>query len=76
VYAPLRLTDQWGVLNAPDGALLDAQFKNAMVPAPRQRGLLKGDGWTLELKEGWKMVPAGHQGSFKLVQQKGSSSSP
>jgi hypothetical protein len=69
VYGFIKLTDAWGVLTAPRGALLAADFKRATVPAPAdpKARLLKGEGWELDLKEGWRLVPGKRPGDFLLT---------
>jgi hypothetical protein len=40
----------------------------AQVPAPQSASAapLKGEGWTLTLKEGWRIVAAERRGDFKV----------
>jgi hypothetical protein len=71
VYPTMRVSDAWGVLEVTDGALLvrdNGRVIRVQVPAPS--GLdarpLKGEGWTLELKEGWKLAPGDRPGDFIL----------
>ncbi|WP_223807145.1 hypothetical protein [Montanilutibacter psychrotolerans] len=67
VYPTLRLTDAWGDLVVErNGALVQADMKRATVPLPRDGGL-RGDGWTLTLKPGWKIAPGARAGDSTLV---------
>ncbi|MBN2209500.1 MAG: hypothetical protein JW759_09420 [Candidatus Coatesbacteria bacterium] len=59
VYPTARLTDDWGVLTASNGVLIGPDWRAAFVTAPagpRARPLA-GDGWVLELNEGWTVAP-------------------
>jgi hypothetical protein len=70
VYGFIKLTDTWGVLTAPNGALMAADFKRATVSAPADSKTLKGDGWELELKKGWRLVPGNRKGDLMLIKDK------
>ncbi|HMG89083.1 MAG TPA: hypothetical protein VK589_03450 [Chryseolinea sp.] len=53
VYPTLRITDNWGILTVEDGALMSADWSKVIVTVPvedNNNGLVKGKGWTLELK--------------------------
>jgi hypothetical protein len=69
VYPTLKLIDNWGVLTVKQGALLASDFKKVTVSAPieTQAHPIKGDGWELELKEGWKLREGGRKGDWELV---------
>jgi hypothetical protein len=69
VYPNLRITDDWGTLEAKAGALIRQDWTAVIVTAPSATtGTgLAGDGWSLELKPGWKVVPATRKGDFILV---------
>jgi hypothetical protein len=69
VYPTLRVSDRWGILDVTNGALMfrDGQkVSRLQVAAPTDAGAqkLKGDGWTLELKEGWMIEPAPRKGDY------------
>jgi len=66
VYPTVRVTDVWGVLVASCGALVSRDWKDVRVAAPTEPGAhpLRGDGWTLELNEGWQLVPAKRVGDY------------
>ena len=58
----VQVTDDWGVLKSTGGVLLvreKGKLLRAQVPAPKNPPgtSISGDGWTLELKSGWKLVP-------------------
>lgn len=69
VYPNIRVVDVWGVLDvARGGALLNKTFSAVNVPAPSDASVrpVGGDGWTLELKEGWSLAPGARAGDFVL----------
>ncbi len=73
VYDPLRLSDAWGILTVEGGGALvvrdGSMPTSARVSAPADPAArpLHGDGWTLELADGWKLVPGERAGDFALV---------
>ena len=68
----MRLVDAWGVLTVTDGAWLErdasGQLARARVPAPADLSArpLKGEGWSLELANGWEVVPAERSGDVTI----------
>jgi len=72
VYPTLRLVDNFGVLTVSNGALLErgptGQMARARVPAPQDLSArpLKGDGWSLELANGWEVVPGERPGDLTI----------
>ncbi|MBI3757979.1 MAG: hypothetical protein HY267_08380 [Deltaproteobacteria bacterium] len=79
VYATLRVTAPWGILEVSGGALVankDGKMAHVCVPAPADpaarppfgsaQGKLRGDGWTLELATGWTLAPGERKGDFVL----------
>jgi hypothetical protein len=70
----VRVSDQWGILRASDGALFlrkDGKIVSVQVPAPLDaaKSPLVGKGWTLELKSDWKLVPGERTGDFVPKEQ-------
>jgi len=63
VYPTMRLVDAWGVLTVSNGAWLErdstGHMVRARVPAPVDLSArpLKGEGWSLELANGWEVIP-------------------
>jgi hypothetical protein len=61
VYRAIRISDRWGVLEAGEGAvLLASDFSHAAVARPADAvagatGVVRGDGWTLTLAEGYEL---------------------
>jgi hypothetical protein len=71
VYPNIRITDNWGILTVENGALLSPRWDNIIVSAPtRIDGTnVTGDGWTLQLNEGYIVVEDNVTGNYKLVRQ-------
>jgi len=75
VYPTLRLVDAWGILEVSDGAWLTRDAAGplirAQVQAPSSTALssapIKGEGWSLTLNEGWKIVAGDRPGDFKVA---------
>lgn len=68
VYPTMRISDDWGVLEASDGALMKPDWSAVTVVAPAAPtgSDLKGEGWTLRLKPGWRLVPGARKGDWVL----------
>jgi hypothetical protein len=67
VYPTMRITDDWGILTVSGGALLASDMMSVTVAAPKD-GAASGEGWTLELKPGWRIAAGGRPGSYVLTQ--------
>lgn len=71
VYPTLRVSDAWGILEVTGGALMileGPRVSRVQVPAPADptKPNLQGDGWTLELIEGWNLVPGARKGDYAI----------
>lgn len=72
LYPTMRLVDAWGILTVTDGAWLErdaaGHLTRARLPAPTDLAArpLKGNGWSLELANGWEIVPGDRAGDVKL----------
>jgi hypothetical protein len=67
VYPKMKMSDAWGILSVDSGgALIAADWSQVTVPAPSDTSArpLSGDGWTLELKQGWRLVPGKRMGDY------------
>jgi len=71
VYGRMRVSAEWGILEAAGGALLiddEESERRVAVPAPTEEALwgtpIAGDGWTLELKPGWTAEPGPRPGDY------------
>lgn len=63
IYPTLRISDAWGVLEVGGGALFVRDRdrpSRVQVPAPPDTTArpIQGEGWTLQLAEGWRMEAA------------------
>jgi hypothetical protein len=75
VYPTLRLSDEWGVLEVTDGALLSADWSHTDVAAPEPKpdakpagtGPIAGPGWTLTLTPGWALTPGARSGDLVVA---------
>ncbi len=73
VYESSRVSAAWGVLTVESGGVLlelsDLGITGVVVPAPADAvdPPLEGEGWRLELAEGWRVVPAERPGSWVVV---------
>lgn len=75
VYPSLQVSDGWGTLTVTGGAVLTREgglIKRVTVAAPVKPDAqsLQGDGWTLELKAGWKLAPGLRKGDYTLISEK------
>jgi hypothetical protein len=72
VYPTARVTDEWGILEVSDGALMiqneGGRIIKVYVSIPDDLNALplKGKGWTLRLDPGWKLIPAVRKGDYTL----------
>lgn len=69
VYATIRIADVWGIVEVTGkGALMAPTWNALRVSAPTDPASrpVKGDGWTLQLSDGWELVPATRSGDFTL----------
>lgn len=69
LYRDFTAADEWGVLTAPGGALLAKDGSNVWVPSPAdsaRTGKIEGDGWTLDLEDGWRLLPGVRRGDLVL----------
>jgi hypothetical protein len=66
IYPNMRITDNWGILEVKNGALLKPDWRSVIVVAPVNEKNLEGDGWSLELKPGWKLIFGNRKGDFTL----------
>jgi len=58
VYPTIRVTDDWGILEAQQGALMSPDWNKITVSAPVNTAgqHISGEGWTLTLNEGWTIA--------------------
>lgn len=68
IYPNIRIVDAWGILTVSRGALMSPTFTDVRVPAPAEPDArpLRGEGWTLELNEGWTLEPGPRPGDLRV----------
>lgn len=69
VYPTMRVSDAWGILEVTGGALMIHDPKRGsrvQVPAPAGRTgrRIQVEGYTLELNDGWRIVPSERKGDL------------
>jgi hypothetical protein len=71
VYPIIRVSDAWGILNVTKGALLSAAWDQITVTSPVDADgkKLHGDGWTLELNDGYTVTQAPDKKNFILEEK-------
>jgi len=75
IYPSVKVSDGWGILTVTNGAVLTREsglLKRVTVAAPAKPDArpLQGDGWTLELKAGWKLAPGARKGDYTLINER------
>ncbi|MCH8150209.1 MAG: hypothetical protein IH987_19895 [Planctomycetes bacterium] len=68
VYPTMRISDAWGILTVTDGGLVDGAWQKAVVAAPVDisKRPLSGDGWELQLNDGWSVKENSDRPTFIL----------
>lgn len=71
VYPNIRITDKWGILTVENGALMSPNWDKISISNPNQTGdkKISGDGWVLELAEGYVIKKDNANGNFLLVKK-------
>lgn len=70
VYAALRATAAWGILEVSNGVVLvTAEGDRFVVPVPAgaEGAPLAGHGWTLKLEPGWDVQPGSRRGDWVVA---------
>lgn len=71
VYPNFSAKADWGNLEVTSAGALFKDWAYVYVSLPGNfdpsQKLIKGIGWTLELKDGWKLVEGGRKGDFKVI---------
>jgi hypothetical protein len=73
VYPTLTCKADWGLLEVKNGGALVKDWMFVYVPLPKnfdskQRTVL-GEGWQLDLKDGWSIIEDRRKGDYKIVKQ-------
>ena len=66
VYPSIRITDRWGILEAEKGVLINPGWNQANISYPLEfnGNKISGDGWILELAEGYSLEKDEEKGFF------------
>ncbi len=72
VYPSIRITDEWGILEASEGALISQNWDKATVSQPLEikGNQVSGRGWTLELKAPYRISRNVVDGNYALEKEK------
>lgn len=71
VYPVIRVTDNWGILTVEKGALMSPSWNKITITMPAEIGKNKasGDGWILELNDGFAVKKDGVGKNFILTKK-------
>jgi hypothetical protein len=71
VYPTLEAFDTWGTIKVAKGALLSSNWRQLVGPVPSTvaGSAVAGDGWTLELATGWRVVRGERAGDFTVKKE-------
>ncbi len=71
VYPTIRVTDNWGILDVKNGALLSPRWDRITLSAPTKidAGNVSGDGWTLKLDSGYTIVEDNITGNYGVAKR-------
>jgi hypothetical protein len=72
VYPSIRISDEWGILEASEGALISNNWDQVTLSLPLEnRGSkISGKGWTLELRQGYSRAKDAASNNYKLILKK------
>ena len=71
VYPNIRVSDNWGILTVENGALMSSSWDkiSVTIPIKIENKNISGDGWILELKNGYSVTKDESNGSYKLTKK-------
>ncbi|MBO9694220.1 hypothetical protein [Chryseobacterium sp.] len=69
VYPNIRVTDLWGILTVENGALMSPNWDKISIsnPVKTENKKISGDGWILELADGYTISKDESSGNYRLV---------
>ncbi|MDR6546748.1 hypothetical protein J2810_002808 [Chryseobacterium rhizosphaerae] len=72
VYPNIRVTDVWGILTVENGALMSPNWDKISVSSPvkTEGSKIFGDGWILELADGYTIENNGVNDNYKLIRSR------
>jgi hypothetical protein len=71
IYPNIRVTDNWGILTVRNGAFMSSDWGKISVTVPikiDEKNII-GDGWTLELKDGYAVTKDESSGNYQLTKK-------
>lgn len=71
VYWNIRVTDNWGILMVEKEALISPNWDkiSVTIPIKIENKKISGDGWTLELKDGYSVAKNENTGNYILTKK-------
>jgi hypothetical protein len=71
VYPNIRVTDLWGILTVENGALMSTDWSKISITNPTKTdgNKIYGNGWILELKDGYTVQKDGAGSGYKLTKK-------
>ncbi len=68
VYTTMEVSDVWGNLKVTRGALLKEDWSGIIIDLPddRRGRTFESNGYVLELREGWEIVPGDRHGEYTV----------
>lgn len=71
VYPNIRVTDKWGILTVENGALMSSKWDKISVtnPLKMENKNINGEGWILELNDGYSVAKDETTGNYKLTKK-------
>lgn len=71
VYPNIRISDNWGVLTVKNGALMSSNWDKVSITIPLKSDNknISGDGWALELKNGYLIAKDEITSNYKLIKK-------
>jgi len=71
VYPKIRVTDLWGILTVENGALMSAGWDKIFLTIPIKtiEKTITGDGWPLELRDGYVLEKDEMSRNYKLIKK-------
>ncbi len=71
VYPTIRVTDNWGILDVKNGALLSPKWDRITVSIPTaiDGQNVSGDGWTLQLNDSYTVIEDYSTGNYRVTRR-------
>ncbi len=71
IYPTIRVSDNWGILTVKNGALMNPNWSKISISLPllNENKNISGDGWTLELKDGYSLIKDQNTANYRLKKE-------